>query len=566
MSRFTMALATTALSALPFAAMAEGVALVIGNSDYAAAPSATTAFNDTRRVARVLGDAGYEVLRGQDLNRGSFGDLLQEFALRSEGQSPLVVYFSGHALRVDGQTFLAPVDLEPKSKVDVTLGAIPLDLVLSLASARAGQSVVLLDVAQHAGFKPTGYAKPGFADLEDQNAILVVSAAAPGRSIRRGDKDRSDFSKLVVQKLMAPGATLADAASGLGDDVWISGSVDEDLTLVAEPDPAISDIARQIELAFWERAEKTKAKEDYQAYLTRYPDGAFANQARKRLGQAEVKPNPAAEAERELRLTRSERRRTQAALKLSGFDPKGIDGIFGPNTRAALAAWQDSTGFKSTGYLTERQFARLERDGERLRVKFAKERERKEREFWRATGADGTASGYRKYLRRYPEGIHAERAIAGLERLAAKSDTAEEKAERAAYQAAVRSGTPQAFRDFVKAYPDGNYTAAAKRELKRLNAQQVVKRHRATEKKLGLDQPSRLSLEQRLAYLGFNPGPRDGAFDRETRIALKAYQEDRGLAPTGFFDRDTVALVVQESSGRSGSGNVLQNLIGTVTR
>ena len=35
-----------------------------------------------------------------------------------------------------------------------------------------------------------------------------------------------------------------------------------------------------------------------------------------------------------------------------GHDPRGVDGIFGPGTRAALSAWQTAEGLEATGYLT----------------------------------------------------------------------------------------------------------------------------------------------------------------------------------------------------------------------
>ncbi|MEM6905207.1 MAG: peptidoglycan-binding domain-containing protein, partial [Pseudomonadota bacterium] len=179
---------------------------------------------------------------------------------------------------------------------------------------------------------------------------------------------------------------------------------------------------------------------------------------------------------------------------------------------------------------------------------------------WLATGKDGTREGYRAYLERYPEGIHAEKALAGLDRLAAASDRAEERAERVAFREAEAAGTREAYRRFLTRYPAGNYQAQAERELARLDAREAALGHRAAEERLGLDLSSRRSLEQRLEYLGFDPGPADGTFDRDTRRALRLYQADRGLTRTGFFDRDTVALVVQETN-LQGTGNVVQQLI-----
>lgn len=49
----------------------------------------------------------------------------------------------------------------------------------------------------------------------------------------------------------------------------------------------------------------------------------------------------------------------QAALTKLGFDPKGIDGVMGSNTRTAIRAYQGDKGANRTGVLTAEQFAAL---------------------------------------------------------------------------------------------------------------------------------------------------------------------------------------------------------------
>ena len=56
-------------------------------------------------------------------------------------------------------------------------------------------------------------------------------------------------------------------------------------------------------------------------------------------------------AEHALGLTRRERRGVQRRLVLIGYDTHGIDGVFGPDTRAAIRAWQADAALTATGYL-----------------------------------------------------------------------------------------------------------------------------------------------------------------------------------------------------------------------
>ncbi len=58
-------------------------------------------------------------------------------------------------------------------------------------------------------------------------------------------------------------------------------------------------------------------------------------------------------------LTREEREALQIALQWFGHYNSGIDGAFGPGTRAGMTSWQEAEGLEPTGILTTRQRARL---------------------------------------------------------------------------------------------------------------------------------------------------------------------------------------------------------------
>lgn len=54
----------------------------------------------------------------------------------------------------------------------------------------------------------------------------------------------------------------------------------------------------------------------------------------------------------------------QTKLKALGFDPKGVDGNFGPGTRAALIAFQQSKGLQADGMAGPLTMAALQEDSE----------------------------------------------------------------------------------------------------------------------------------------------------------------------------------------------------------
>jgi len=69
--------------------------------------------------------------------------------------------------------------------------------------------------------------------------------------------------------------------------------------------------------------------------------------------------NPRQARASEAALTGDDRRTLQTALQWFGFYASGIDGAFGPGTRAAMTAWQTANGYEPTGVLTTLQRAAL---------------------------------------------------------------------------------------------------------------------------------------------------------------------------------------------------------------
>ncbi len=71
---------------------------------------------------------------------------------------------------------------------------------------------------------------------------------------------------------------------------------------------------------------------------------------------------PAQARASERALSPDARRELQAALQWEGFYSGALDGLIGPGTRRAMAAWQEARGFEPTGILTTAQRTAVTRD------------------------------------------------------------------------------------------------------------------------------------------------------------------------------------------------------------
>ena len=556
-------------------AWADGAALVIGNGDYEHAPDAATAVRDAKSVASALEDAGWDVTHGTDLTRGTMRRLISKFAADAKDADELLIFYSGHALRTGGLTYLAPTNAKADSLTDVLFDGVPFELLVSLAAEKSGRAVIFIDGAQLRGFSPTDFVEPGITALEGPDGVLIVSAAAPGRAVRRSSWRDSRFAQMIVDRFLKPGENLASAAQTAPSPTWISGSVDADFALVAPPPPAMSELEREIELAYWRTAERTGKAEDYKAYLDRYPDGTFSEFARTRLGitgeTAEVPKepeiDPRIQAERDLNLSRLSKRRIQEYLLALGFDPNGIDGLFGRGSRNAIRRWQLKNGYDNDGWLTQEMVDKLTEQGEvaleeqrRIAEEQRRIREAEDNAYWSATGAKATPAGYRTYLEKYPEGLHSKLARAALAKIAeAEADELARK-ERRAFNRASKRDTAESYRDYLGEYPEGIYRDQALARLDEIEgaerAEAELARLEETEAALNLSDRDQLSVERRLRALGFEVGPLDGVFDERTRSGIRGFQSSRELPDTGYLDRQTVVTLVRETNRPQQQGQV----------
>lgn len=81
-------------------------------------------------------------------------------------------------------------------------------------------------------------------------------------------------------------------------------------------------------------------------------------------GVDEFVTSQAQATEADLELSRSARGQIQRRLEIIGYDPKGVDGIFGPNTRDGIAALQSDRGMPATGFLDSDLIAMIEEESQ----------------------------------------------------------------------------------------------------------------------------------------------------------------------------------------------------------
>ena len=360
----------------------ERVALVIGNAAYEHAPGLANPLNDAGDIGAALGRLGFAVTKLENANYDELRLGLRAFTRAASTSEVALIFYAGHGIEVDKRNFMIPVDARLLSDREVEFETVSLDLVSRAVEGASGLGLVILDACRDnpfaAAMKRSGAKRSigrGLAQVEPSGETLVAYAAKGGSVAADGKGRNSPYSTALLAHVEEPGLEVGlmfrkvrDAVlktTGGQQEPFVYGSLSSKgfyFSKAPVETPVASDVtdkpkpvAKSDEQLFWESVKGSRDPADLKAYLKQFPGGVFASLAHiriKRLSDPKPQTRGATEAvELSLGLKRSERRRIQIALKASGFDTGGRDGLFGPRTRAAIGKWQASRGMADTGYL-----------------------------------------------------------------------------------------------------------------------------------------------------------------------------------------------------------------------
>ena len=306
--RLVLAVGLALAPAVAFAA--DRVALVVGNSAYAAIGALPNPGNDATDVAAALRRLGFDVTPVLDADRVSMSEALRVFTRKSAGADVSLVFYARHGLEMDGVKYLVPVDAQLERDTDLRFEAVELDDVLA-ATIGAGLRIVILDACRNnplaRSMQRTGasrnVSRGSFGELDENllgDETLVAYAAAAGTTAADGPGRNSPYTTALLEYLEQPleigilfrevrGRVLEETggeqraheyASLLGEHYLRSTSGPGTVTVAAG---ASTDTVAQLETVFWQSIAQSSDPADFEAYLEQFPAGVFARLARNRM-------------------------------------------------------------------------------------------------------------------------------------------------------------------------------------------------------------------------------------------------------------------------------------------
>lgn len=304
-----------ALILAPVQVLANKVALIIGNSAYEHTSPLKNPRNDAEAMASKFRTLGFETIEGYDLTATEMAQMTREFARSVTGTEISVVFYAGHAIQVDGENYLIPVDARMDDELSIDFEAFPISMITRQLSRTDGANLLILDACRDNPFeqltlgssRSIGGGGLGKMDVRDNGTGTgIVFATAPGTVALDGEGDHSPFTEALLKHIGTPNTPITTVISNVTGEVynatgekqrpWFNQSYTAPVELyktaaLPAPDvsagatapataPADGAAALEEEKYMFELARGSGYIEDYQAYLDFYPNGRYARFAR----------------------------------------------------------------------------------------------------------------------------------------------------------------------------------------------------------------------------------------------------------------------------------------------
>jgi hypothetical protein len=302
-------------------------ALIIGNATYGSLTAIPGCRKSANTIAAALRTLGFQVTERQDASTGGVDAGIGEFAEHlAGGGSTGFVYICGYATDFNDRTFVLPTTARIDRPSDVlTQGTLAKAMVGPMNRDPATMGVVVFDLVP----KPDGPPKPGIdalAALPAPDGVGIVAA---------------------IESAAADNPTPLAAALVAG----LSGPQVRTETLLAAvrskfPSNSVA-IHMPAHPGFLAGAPAPVPPPTAPPPVVNAPP------------PAPVAAVPGEKMPDEALMTDAQRKQVQTALARLGYYGIQVDGVFGPETRAAIRRFQHEIGSETTGRITADEATRL---------------------------------------------------------------------------------------------------------------------------------------------------------------------------------------------------------------
>jgi tetratricopeptide (TPR) repeat protein len=201
---------------LALAAPDEGkrLALVIGNDAYQTIKPLKNAINDARAMDKALTSVGFKVIKVENGTKGMLEQAAADFFNAIGNGDTVLFYYAGHAVQVQGENVLIPVDLEnARNLIEVKIKSFSVASVFEyLKQSKAKNRIVILDSCRSNPFGEGSALQAGLAIPTNAGPSTYMAFSTSPNAVAGDNPDgkNSWFTEALANLIPTPDITIDD--------------------------------------------------------------------------------------------------------------------------------------------------------------------------------------------------------------------------------------------------------------------------------------------------------------------------------------------------------------------
>lgn len=184
------------------------LALVIGNSSYQHGGALKNPVNDARAISTALQNAGFEVLRHENLTQSQMKKAINDFGLKLRDFEVGLFYYAGHGIQHKGVNYMIPVEADLQAAEQVEFDCVSADRILAFMDAASTKvNILIMDACRNNPFERSWNRSAegsGLAMMNAPTGTLIAYATAPGKVASDGESANGLYTSVLLKYLKDP--------------------------------------------------------------------------------------------------------------------------------------------------------------------------------------------------------------------------------------------------------------------------------------------------------------------------------------------------------------------------
>lgn len=190
-------------------------ALVIGNAKYPSAFKLKNPANDATDFAKAIKVFGFSISKILNGDKKNIEQAIKQFKTKLNKCDVGLFFFSGHGMQIDGENYIAPIDIDASSEIDAKFSSYPLNKLIEIMhQSKNKTNIIILDACRDNPFEKKwskGLNHKGLAPIYAPKGTIISFATSPGEiAIDQPKRNNGAFTEALLRHINTPDITIEE--------------------------------------------------------------------------------------------------------------------------------------------------------------------------------------------------------------------------------------------------------------------------------------------------------------------------------------------------------------------